>query len=190
VTDSAIPLQATERTPMRPIKQYRKRWPDRIGDALFRGMAMVGVGPASLLTTTGRRTGQFRSTPVIPVRQGGRLWLVAPYGEVSWLLNARAAGHVVLRRRRDVCTYTIREVPAAEAGPILKQYIAVASATRPYFRADKDAPISEFIAEAELHPVLELTNVELIHEVGIVGARTTSAHSHRVPVNSGQSSIS
>jgi hypothetical protein len=76
---------------------------------------------------------------------------------VSWLLNARASGQVDLRRGRTVHTYAIREVSAAEAGPILKDYVAVASATRPYFRADKAAPVSEFVAEAALHPVLELT---------------------------------
>jgi deazaflavin-dependent oxidoreductase (nitroreductase family) len=150
---------ATEPEPisMGPVKQYRKRWPDRVGNALFRGLATIGVGPASMLTTTGRRTGLPRSTPVIAVSRGGRQWLVAPYGEVSWLLNARASGQVDLRRGRSVHTYAIREVSAAEAGPILKDYVAVASATRPYFRADKTAPVSEFVAEATLHPVLELT---------------------------------
>ncbi len=159
MTDAIHPPKEAETVTkgMRPIREYRKRWADRVGDAVFRGLAALGLGPASVLTTTGRRTGQLRSTPVIPVRQGGRQWLVSPYGEVSWLLNARASGEIALHRGRAVHTFTIREISAAEAGPILKQYIAVASATRPYFRADKDAPISEFIAEAELHPVLELT---------------------------------
>lgn len=150
----------SEPTSMPPLKQLHMRWIDHVGDAVFRGLARLGVGPASLLTTTGRRTGKPRCTPVIPVRQGDRRWLVAPYGDVSWVLNARAAGQVVLRHGRQACTCTIREVPAAEAGPILKQYVAVASATRPYFRADKTAPVSEFIAEAHLHPVFELTEVD------------------------------
>lgn len=156
MTDSSSAPTGTERT-MRAIKQYRRHWTDRVGDAVFRGLATIGVGPASLLTTTGRRTKQSRSVPVIPVKQGNRQWLVAPYGEVSWLLNARASGEVALRHGRNVGTFTIREVSAAEAGPILKQYIAVASATRPYFRADPTAPVAEFTVEAELHPVLELT---------------------------------
>ena len=33
------------------------RWTDRVGDAIFRVLARLGVGPASMLTTTGRRTG-------------------------------------------------------------------------------------------------------------------------------------
>jgi deazaflavin-dependent oxidoreductase (nitroreductase family) len=157
VTNPTGPSTPTEPTPIRPIKQYSKHWADRVGNVIFRGLATIGVGPASMLTTTGRRTGQSRSTPVIPVRHGARQWLVSPYGEVPWLLNARASGHVGLRRGRDMHSFTVREVSAVEAGPILKQYVAVASATRRYFRADRAAPISEFVAEAALHPVLELT---------------------------------
>lgn len=158
MTDSKGPQPVTARPRLRPIKQYRKHWTDAVGNAVFRVLASIGLGPASMLTTAGRRTGQLRRTPVIPIRQGDRQWLVSPYGEVSWLRNARASGEVLLRRARTVHTFTVREVSAAEAGPILKLYIAVASATRPYFAADRDAPISEFIAEADLHPVLELTS--------------------------------
>ena len=45
---------------------------------------------------------------------------------------------------------------SAEAGPILQRYIRIASATRPYFRASKDSPVGDFIAEADRHPVFEL----------------------------------
>jgi hypothetical protein len=92
------------------------------------------------------------------VEDDGRRWLVAPYGAVSWVHNARAAGRVTLRRRGDRRDYAIREVPAEEAGPILKRYVAVATATatRPYFGADKNAPVEDFVAEADRHPVFEL----------------------------------
>ena len=150
---SSMPSQLDE---LAPVKVFRMHWTDRVGDAVFRSLARLGVGPASLLTTTGRRTGQRRSTPVIPVRQGDHMWLVAPYGAVAWLLNARASGHVTLRHGRSNHEYQIREVTAHEAGPVLKQYVDVATATRPYFRAAVGAPASDFEAEAGLHPVLEL----------------------------------
>jgi F420H(2)-dependent quinone reductase len=67
---------------------------DRLGDAVFRGLTRLGIGPAWTLTTRGRRTGELRQMPVIPISHGGRRWLVAPYGEVSWVHNARAAGQV------------------------------------------------------------------------------------------------
>jgi deazaflavin-dependent oxidoreductase (nitroreductase family) len=64
-------------------------------------LARAGIGPAHLLTTRGRKTGRARTTPVILVQQDKQRWLVAPYGAVSWVLNARAAGRVTLRRGRD-----------------------------------------------------------------------------------------
>jgi len=113
-----------------------------------------------LLTTRGRKTGRVYPTEVTPVRQDGKLWLVAPYGPVSWVRNARAAGRVGLGRRGASRDYLIREVPAAEAGPVLKSYVQVASATRSYFEADRKSPVLEFTAEAHHHPVFELTEAD------------------------------
>jgi deazaflavin-dependent oxidoreductase (nitroreductase family) len=121
--------------------------------------ALVGAGlvPRSyLLTTRGRKTGRPRTNPVVPVEHGGRRWLVAPYGPVSWVHNARATGRVSLTRRRNTRDYTIREVAPDEAGPVLKRYVRLAPSTRPYFQATKDSPVSDFIAEAARHPVFEL----------------------------------
>jgi hypothetical protein len=98
--------------------------------------------------------------PVILVQQDEQRWLVAPYGAVSWVLNARAAGRVTLRRGRDRQDYTIRELSAVESGPILTRYLRVATAARPYFRAGTDSPVADFIAEAHRHPVFELTPIE------------------------------
>lgn len=71
-----------------------------------------------------------------------------------------AAQRVRLRRGRDDREYTVREVSAAEAGPVLKKCVAVASATRPYFHLSKDSPVADFVAEANRHPVFERTPVD------------------------------
>jgi deazaflavin-dependent oxidoreductase (nitroreductase family) len=143
----------------RPVREYRRSRGDRVGDVIFSVLARAGVGPAHLLTTRGRKTGRARTTPVIPVVLGRQRWLVAPYGAVPWVLNARAAGRVTLRRGRDRRDYTLQQLPPAEAGPVLQRYIRVASATWPYFQANKGSPVTDFIAEADRHPVFELTPV-------------------------------
>jgi deazaflavin-dependent oxidoreductase (nitroreductase family) len=144
----------------RPAREYRLSGGDRVGNAIFGVLARAGVGPAHLLTTRGRKTGRLRTIPVILIQQDDRRWLVAPYGTVSWVLNARAAGQVTLRRGRDRQDYTIRELSPAESGPVLKRYIRVATAARPYFQAGKDSPAEDFIAEAHRHPVFELTPID------------------------------
>lgn len=73
--------------------------------------------------------------------------------------STRAAGRVALRRGRASRDYTIRELPPAQSGPILQRYIRIAPAARPYFQAGKDSLTADFIAEADRHPVFELTSV-------------------------------
>jgi deazaflavin-dependent oxidoreductase (nitroreductase family) len=127
-------------------------------NAVMSALVRAGLVPRCyLLTTRGRATGRPRTNPVVPVEQDGRRWLVAPYGPVSWVLNARAAGQVSLTRRRDTRDYVIREAASEEAGPVLKRYARIARATRAYFQADTDSPVEDFIAEAGRHPVFELT---------------------------------
>jgi deazaflavin-dependent oxidoreductase (nitroreductase family) len=129
----------------------------RVGNALVSVLARIGVGPMHLLTTTGRRTGRARTVPVVPVGHDGKRWLVAPYGPVAWVHNARASGRVSLRYGRSKHAYAVREATAEEAGPVLKRYVAVATKTRQHFSASPDAPVEAFVTEADRHPVFELT---------------------------------
>jgi len=117
----------------------------------------VGVAPRGtyLLTTRGRKTGKRRTTPVSLIENDER-FLVAPYGPVPWVHNARAAGEVTLTRGRKSTTHAISEVGPAEAAPVLKRYVAKVPVVRPFFDAGKDSPVEEFEAEAARHPVFRL----------------------------------
>ena len=139
------------------MRQYRPSSWRRAVDAVMSVFVRMGVIPSTyLLTTRGRRTGRTLSHPATVVEEDGRRWLVSPYGQVSWVRNARASGQVSLARRGDRHDYAVREVSAEEAGPALKRYVAIATATRPYFQAQKDSPVEDFVAEADRHPVFEL----------------------------------
>jgi deazaflavin-dependent oxidoreductase (nitroreductase family) len=142
------------------VPPYRTNLQRRLENVLMSGLVRIGVVPSTyLLTTTGRRTGRRRRTPVTVVRYDDRLWLVAPYGPVGWVHNARAAGQVSLSRGWTTTLHTVREVGPAEAGPVLRRYVHVAAVTRPYFLAAPDDPVADFVAEAGAHPVFELTRV-------------------------------
>lgn len=65
----------------------------------------------------------------------------------------------MVRRRLDWREYTVREVSAQEAGPVLKEYVRVSKPSRPHSQAIKDAPVEDFVAEADRHPVFELIPV-------------------------------
>ena len=154
---TARPVPSTSAPAVRQFRPHRGR---RIENAVMSALVRAGLIPHSyLLTTRGRTSGRPRRNPVTLVSAGGRQWLVAPYGPVSWVRNARAAGQVTVSRRGVARTCAIRELTAAEAGPVLKQYVRLAPATRPYFSAGIDSPAESFVAEADRHPVFELTPV-------------------------------
>jgi deazaflavin-dependent oxidoreductase (nitroreductase family) len=138
---------------------YRLSATRRAVNALVRTLLLVGLGPPRtfLLTVQGRHTGERRSTPVTLVQTGGQRWLVAPYGAVSWVRNARAAGRVTLSRgwRRE--TVALTELGPAESAPVLRQYVQEVPITRPFFDATPDAPLEAFVAEAPRHPVFRIT---------------------------------
>jgi len=128
----------------------------RLLNALVRPLARLGLAPhVYVLTVPGRKTGEPHSTPVRLIENGTR-WLVAPYGEVGWVRNARAAGSVTLGRRGRSQQLAIEEVGPDEAAPVLREYVRKVPVVRPYFEAGKDSPLEAFAAEAARHPVFRL----------------------------------
>src|ERR1700675_462072 len=93
---------------------YRlSRWRRGV-NALVRTSLQWGLGPRHtyLLTVRSRKIGRLYSTPVTLVEERGQRWLVAPYGEVAWVRNARATRQVTLSRGGQAKT-----VPVVELGP-------------------------------------------------------------------------
>jgi deazaflavin-dependent oxidoreductase (nitroreductase family) len=127
------------------------RFVNRIVQMLLR----LGIGSKGmyLLTVRGRKSGKLHSNPVTLIEEGGQRWLVAPYGEVNWVHNARAAGQAILTRGRQSETVDVVELGPAESAPVLKRYVNGVPITRPYFDAGPDSPLEAFKAEAARHPV-------------------------------------
>jgi deazaflavin-dependent oxidoreductase (nitroreductase family) len=142
-------------------KVYRLTVPRRVVNALVTPLVRLGVGPRHtyLLAVPGRSTGRIYRTPVTLVEEGTSRWLVAPYGERSWVKNARAAGWVELRRGRRCERVEVQEVPAAERAPILRAYVRQVPITRDFFDAAPDAPVEAFADEAARHPVFRCAPV-------------------------------
>jgi deazaflavin-dependent oxidoreductase (nitroreductase family) len=138
-------------------KTYRLGRARRLINTLATGLLRVGlVGRHTyLLSVTGRRSGQTRSTPVVLLERNGR-WLVSPYGQVNWVLNLRAAGWATLSRGRHHERITVREASPTESAPILREYLGRARVCRPFFDVSADSSIDAFVAEAGRHPVFRI----------------------------------
>jgi len=70
--------------------------------------AGVPLGLNGLITIPGRKSGLPRTTPVAIINASGRRWIWAPWGEVQWVQNLRAAGRasITFRRREEEVTAT------------------------------------------------------------------------------------
>jgi deazaflavin-dependent oxidoreductase (nitroreductase family) len=139
-------------------KSYRLTPLRRVANGMMRLLLRLGLAPRTtvLLTVPGRRSGRPRSTPVTLVEEDGQRWLVAPYGPVGWVHNARAAGQVQLSRGRRSETVRLKELAPEAAAPILKAYLERVPITRPYFDVTPEAPLAAFAAEAPQHPVFQV----------------------------------
>jgi len=154
-------LESAMRRSRAVAKRYRVSAGTRLANAVLGFLLRVGVGPKfmRLLTVAGRRTGRPRSTPLVPVQTDRGRWLVAPFGEVGWVRNARAAGQVTLRRGRSSETLAVTEVEAQDAVPVLRAYLAmkpVGKYVRAYFDVDPNSSDEAFATDAPHHPVFEL----------------------------------
>lgn len=74
--------------------------------------------PVALLTTIGRKTGQPRVSPLLFLREGTRVVLIASQGGAAsnpmWYLNLKANPKVSLQIKDEVLDLTARDATAAE----------------------------------------------------------------------------
>ena len=66
----------------------------RIESAILIALLRAGMplGSLTLLSVRGRKSGKIYTIPVALVEQGCTSFLVAAFGEVSWVSNLRATG--------------------------------------------------------------------------------------------------
>ncbi|HEY7835628.1 MAG TPA: nitroreductase family deazaflavin-dependent oxidoreductase [Ktedonobacterales bacterium] len=125
--------------------------------------AGVPLGPNGLITIPGRKTGLPRTTALAIITVAGRRWVWAPWGEVNWVRNLRAAGRatITVRRRKEDVTAT--ELDPAERVAFFRDMLGPAARRIPlgtwFIRVvdgvDLDHPMeaAEGRRVFELHPL-------------------------------------
>lgn len=109
---------------------------------VFNRLAMAtGVSGSCTLVTPGRRTGEARRVPVIPVEHEGARYVVSTRGDSDWVRNARASGTIELECRGGPSgRFRAVEVPVEQREPIIAAYRARAGRTADvYWRRRPDA---------------------------------------------------
>ena len=85
--------------------------------------AGLSVWGSRELRVRGRKTGEWRTTPVNLLTYQGDRYLVAPRGVTHWVRNLRAAGEGELRVGSRTEPFRATELPDGEKPPILRAYL-------------------------------------------------------------------
>ncbi|MGB3482240.1 MAG: nitroreductase family deazaflavin-dependent oxidoreductase [Mycobacterium sp.] len=89
-----------------------KKTGGKLGDKFLRG------APVGILTTTGRKTGQARESPLLFLQEGRRIILVASQGgratHPMWYLNLRTDPRMKFQTKHEVLELTARDATDAE----------------------------------------------------------------------------
>ena len=85
--------------------------------------AGLSVWGSRELRVRGRKSGEWRTTPVNLLTVDGRQYLVAPRGHTQWVRNLRVAGTGELRVGRRVERFGAAEVADDDKEPILRAYL-------------------------------------------------------------------
>ena len=112
----------------------------RLGAKFLRG------APVGLLTTTGRRSGTPRTTPLIYLADAGRIVLVASQGGLPrhplWYENLAANPDVAFRTRAGERRYRARTADAAEKAALWPRLVAIYRNYDDYQkRTDREIPV-------------------------------------------------
>ncbi|WP_333767424.1 nitroreductase family deazaflavin-dependent oxidoreductase [Streptomyces sp. IBSBF 2435] len=124
-----------------------------------RGFSVWG---SRVLAVRGRKSGEWRTTPVNVLTLDGERYLVAPRGHVQWTHNMRAAGGGRLHLGKKVEEFTAVEVADDDKTPILRGYLKRWKAEVGVFfgGVGPDSTAEELRAIAPRHPVFRISPAE------------------------------
>ena len=119
----------------------------------------ISVWGSRVLAVRGRKSGEWRRTPVNLLTVDGRQYLVAPRGHVQWTHNRRAAGGGELHLGKKVDVFTATEVPDDEKPELLRAYLKRWKAEVGVFfgGVGPDSPVEELRRIAPDHPIFRVT---------------------------------
>jgi deazaflavin-dependent oxidoreductase (nitroreductase family) len=118
----------------------------------------LSVWGSRVLEVRGRKSGEWRRTPVNLLALDGARYLVAPRGQTEWVRNMRVAGGGRLLLGRRVEEFGAVEVGDEEKVPILRAYLRRWKAEVGVFfeGVGPDSSDEELAGIAPRHPVFRL----------------------------------
>jgi deazaflavin-dependent oxidoreductase (nitroreductase family) len=118
----------------------------------------ISISGSRVLEVKGRKSGQWRSTPVNLLQVDGARYLVAPRGNTQWVRNMRVSGGGRLRLGRKTEDFKATEVTGDATVPLLRAYLKKWKWEVGVFfdGMGADSSDAELLAIAPEHPVFKL----------------------------------
>lgn len=124
-------------------------------------LSRIGLGLAGsrLLEVKGRKSGEWRRTPVNPLELDGSRFLVSPRGDTQWVRNMRVSGGGRIAHGRRVEEFEAAELPIEDRAPVLRAYLRKWRWEVGAFfdGVGADSPEPELRRIAPDHPVFRIT---------------------------------
>ena len=154
MTESPSHRYVMPTTPMGRRLGHLSNW--TVATLTRHGISMRG---SRVLSVRGRKSGEWRSTPVNPLPYEGNTYLVSPRGQTQWVRNMRVAGGGELRVGRRVESFTATELPDEQKPPLLREYLRRWKFEVGMFFEDvtPDSPDSRLLEIAPGFPVFQVT---------------------------------
>ena len=117
------------------------RLADRVSNRLMRILCDLGISilGSRTLAVRGRKSGEWRTTPVNLLTFEGERYLIAPRGHTQWVRNMRAAGGGELRLGRRTEAFRAVELADADKPALLREYLRRWAWEVGFFFGDVDA---------------------------------------------------
>jgi deazaflavin-dependent oxidoreductase (nitroreductase family) len=118
------------------------KWMSRVNTLAYKvsggkvGGKFLQGAPVALLTTIGRKSGEPRVSPLLFLRDGNRVVLVASQGgrtnNPMWYLNLKANPKVTVQIKKEVLALTARDATEAERAQYWPELVAMYSSFEDY----------------------------------------------------------
>jgi deazaflavin-dependent oxidoreductase (nitroreductase family) len=126
--------------------------------------AGVPLGPNALITIPGRKSGVPRTTALAIIQVSGRRWIWAPWGEVQWVRNLRAAGRAEVNIRGHRESVRATELDATERVAFFRDVLGPYARSLPFgvqfIRVVDGVDVNRPVEAAEGRRVFELHSYE------------------------------
>jgi deazaflavin-dependent oxidoreductase (nitroreductase family) len=139
-------------------KEYQVTSGKRMVSSLMGAMAKFGFGNFAVITTTGRRSSRPRKVTVSPISDDTGTYLVSPYGDSGWVLNARANPSATMVEGGSDKKVTLMEVTGTKPD-LVKAYYEREVYARQFMDVPGEATVDDFAAVSERFPVFRVDEV-------------------------------